>query len=66
MKAGPLTDDLSSLIEKETIGPKIEAKERGRILVNDFNWDKTDASKIWCFGPDFTGANMLVDTAKGV
>lgn len=31
-----------------------------------FQWDKADAQKIWCFGPNVTGANMLVDTAKGV
>merc|ERR1712096_39197 len=42
--------------------PKIRAKT----LVDEFSWDKTDATKIWCFGPDTTGANMFVDVAKGV
>ena len=26
----------------------------------------TDARKIWCFGPDTTGPNVLVDVTKGV
>lgn len=25
-----------------------------------------EAKKIWCFGPDETGPNVLVDTTKGV
>jgi elongation factor 2 len=66
MKASPLGDDLSDLIEKETCGPKAETKERSRILFEDFQWDKSDTLKIWCFGPDTQGPNMLVDTAKGV
>jgi len=66
VKCGPLTDDLSDLIEAEKCGPKTEVKERTRILVDQFEWDKQDATKIWCFGPDTNGPNILVDTAKGV
>jgi len=54
------------MIESEKIGPKTESKERSKVLVDQFEWDKTDSQKIWCFGPDTTGPNMLVDTAKGV
>jgi len=54
------------MIEKEEVGPKSESKERSKILVEQFEWDKTDSTKIWCFGPDTNGPNMLVDTAKGV
>jgi elongation factor 2 len=32
MKARPLTDDLSDLIEAEKVGPKSDPKERGKIL----------------------------------
>merc|ERR1711998_815379 len=35
------------------------------ILVNDFDWDKDASQKIWSFGPDTNGPNMLVDVAKG-
>lgn len=41
-------------------------KERGRILVDDYEWDPNDSKKIWCFGPDTTGPNLLVDTTKQV
>jgi elongation factor 2 len=66
LKGCPLTDELSDLIEDESLGPKAESKERGRRLVEEFEWDKTDATKIWCYGPDNNGPNMVVDTAKGV
>merc|ERR1711966_515688 len=28
--------------------------------------DKTDTTKIWCYGPNADGPNLLVETAKGV
>ena len=66
MKSMPLSNDLSNEIEGETCGPKTETKERNRILVDKYEWDKTDASKIWCYGPDKTGANIIVDGTKAV
>jgi len=66
MKAFPLSDELSDLIEKGDCGPKAETKERSKILVDDFEWEKSDTQKIWCFGPDNNGPNLLVETAKGV
>jgi len=66
VKAMPLQDELSDIIEKEDIGPRSDAKERGKVLVEKFDWDKTDTQKIWCFGPETNGPNMLVDVAKGV
>jgi len=66
MKAAPLTDELSKMIEDEKVGPKDDAKLRKKILVDEFEWDPTDALKIWCFGPDTAGPNLLVDAAKGV
>lgn len=55
-----LTDD----IESEKFGPKVEQKQRTRRLVDDFGWDINDAKKIWFFGPDNMGPNMLVDVTK--
>lgn len=66
MKANPLGDELSKMIEEEKVGPKVDAKERSKILVDQFEWDKTDSTKIWCFGPDTNGPNVMVDVAKGV
>jgi len=66
MKAAPLGDDLSAMIEDEKVGPKSDQKERSKILCEEFEWDKTDSQKIWCFGPDSNGPNVCVDVAKGV
>lgn len=45
---------------------KQEAKDRGRILADKYGWDVTEARKIWCFGPETNGPNVLVDVTKGV
>jgi len=36
------------------------------MLADDFEWDVNEAKKIWCFGPDTSGPNMLVDVTKAV
>jgi len=66
LKGAPLQDELSNMIEKEEVGPRQESKERSKVLVDQFEWDKTDSQKIWCFGPETNGPNILVDVAKGV
>ena len=64
-KAKPLGDDLSLMIENEEIGPKSDSKERSKTLVEKFDWEKDETQKIWCFGPDASGPNMMIDVAKG-
>jgi elongation factor 2 len=66
MDCQSLSNELTDLIEDEKIGPKSEVKARTRTLVEDFEWEKSDAQKIWTFGPDHIGACLLVDTTKGV
>ena len=46
--------------------PRQELKERGRYLADKYNYDITEARKIWCFGPDGTGPNIVCDCTKGV
>jgi elongation factor 2 len=53
-------------IEKGDVGPRDEPKVRGKKLTDEFEWDKNDTLKIWSFGPENVGPNMLVDTTKGV
>ena len=48
------------------VSSKQDGKERARYLADNYDWDKTEASKIWCFGPDGNGPNMVVDCSKGV
>ncbi|KAJ4300291.1 translation elongation factor 2 [Collariella sp. IMI 366227] len=66
MVAEPLDEELAKEIEAGKIGPRDDFKARARILADDFGWDVTDARKIWAFGPDTNGANLLVDQTKAV
>ena len=62
----PLHEDLPDLIESGEIGPALDPKARAKRLVDEFGWEKDDTAKIWCFGPENVGPNMVVDITKGV
>jgi elongation factor 2 len=62
--AEPMSDDLTKEIEAGNLGPRDEAKARVRKLVDKFGWDAVEAKKMWVFGPDNAGPNILVDTTK--
>ncbi|KAL1855138.1 translation elongation factor 2 [Paecilomyces lecythidis] len=64
--AQPMDEEVSKAIESGKISPRDDFKARARVLADDYGWDVTDARKIWCFGPDTTGANLLVDQTKAV
>ena len=64
--SGPLADELPELIENGEISPTQDVKARGKRLCEEFGWEKDDTTKIWCFGPDNIGPNMVVDVTKGV
>ena len=67
MTARPLEEGLPEAIDEGLCGPRDEPKARGRYLAEKFGWDKDiGARKIWCFGPDTTGPNMVIDMTKGV
>lgn len=66
IKAMPLDEELTKAIEAGTVGSRDDFKARARILADEYGWDVTDARKIWCFGPDTTGPNLMVDVTKGV
>jgi len=34
--------------------------------VKEYEWEKNDTLKIWAFGPENMGANMLVDRTAGI
>jgi elongation factor 2 len=62
----PLDEELTIAIESGKVTARDDFKLRARVLADEFSWDVTDARKIWCFGPDTTGPNLLVDVTKGV
>ncbi|XP_063060643.1 elongation factor 2b-like [Engraulis encrasicolus] len=66
MKARPFDDGLAEDIDKGEVTARQELKARARYLAETYEWDVAEARKIWCFGPDGTGPNMVVDVTKGV
>ncbi|KAM9831884.1 elongation factor 2 [Neosynchiropus ocellatus] len=66
MKARPFEDGLAEDIDKGEVSSRQELKARARYLAEKYDWDVGEARKIWCFGPDGTGPNILVDVTKGV
>jgi elongation factor 2 len=66
MKAQPMPDGLAEDIDKGDCSPRDEVKARARYLAEKYEYDVTEARKIWCFGPEGTGPNILVDCTKGV
>jgi elongation factor 2 len=66
MTAEPFPDGLDQDIDDQVISPKQEMKERARMLADKYEFDVTEARKIWCFGPEGSGPNLLIDTTKGV
>ncbi|CAI8503970.1 translation elongation factor 2 [Hanseniaspora opuntiae] len=66
LKAQPLDEECSLAIEDGKINARDDIKARARIMADEYGWDVTDARKIWCFGPDGTGPNVVVDQTKAV
>uniref|UniRef100_A0A6Q2X5P7 Tr-type G domain-containing protein n=1 Tax=Esox lucius TaxID=8010 RepID=A0A6Q2X5P7_ESOLU len=66
MKARPFPDGLAEDIDKGEVSARQELKIRARYLAEKYEWEVTEARKIWCFGPDGTGPNILTDVTKGV
>merc|ERR1712000_577668 len=64
--AEPLDEDLSKAIEGGPAGPKADPKERARLYREKFDWDESAARKIWGWGPETEGANLVVDQTTGV
>lgn len=66
MTAEPLTEGIAEDIDDGKINPRDDFKVRGRYLADKYEWDVGYARKIWAFGPEGTGPNLLVDMTKGV
>eukprot|EP00118_Oscarella_pearsei_P024484 m.306164 g.306164 ORF g.306164 m.306164 type:complete len:841 (+) comp41018_c0_seq1:1394-3916(+) len=66
LKAAPLPDGVAEDIDSGEITPRQDLKLRARYLADTYDFDVTEARKIWCFGPETTGANLLMDCSKGV
>jgi len=66
MRAVPMPDGLAEDIDKGDVNPRDDFKIRARYLADKYEFDVTEARKIWCFGPETNGPNIMVDCTKGV
>merc|ERR1712010_190663 len=65
MRACPMPDGLAEDIDSGEVSAKQDFKIRGRYLADKNEYDITEARKIWCFGPDTMGPNIVIDATKG-
>lgn len=50
----------------EVVNPRADIKIRARHLADKYEWDVNEARKIWCFGPETNGPNIVIDATKGI
>lgn len=65
----PLNEEIQKLFDEETVGPSMDIKERSKILREHpaFGWEEAATpQKIWCFGDDGIGPNVLTERTVGV
>lgn len=66
MTAVNMPDGLPEDIDEGDVTARDDFKLRGRYLADKYDYDVGEARKIWCFGPEGTGPNIVIDASKGV
>merc|ERR1719436_2334540 len=68
LRAVPLNEELCNEIEKanSTVGAKADPKERSKVLKTKYDWTDEEARKLWCYGPETDGANVVIDKTVAV
>merc|ERR1712176_712560 len=66
LTAHKMPDELCNDIEQGKAGPKADPKERVKLYKEKYEFDDNEARKIWCWGPETDGANIVVDVTTGV
>jgi len=64
--AEPMKEELTVDIENGVIKPADDVKLTARVLIDKYEWDQHDARKLWTYGPENCGPNILVDQTKAV
>merc|ERR1719440_673679 len=64
--AEPMDEELCKDMEEGKAGPKADVKDRVKLMKEKYDWDDADARKIWCWGPETDGANVVVDQTVAV
>jgi elongation factor 2 len=66
LKADKMSEELCNDIEDGKLGPKVDPKERTKLYRDKYEFSDNDARKIWAWGPETEGANIMVDVTQGV
>jgi len=66
MTAVNMPEGLAEDIDDGEVTSRQDFKLRGRYLADKYGYDVGEARKIWCFGPEGTGPNIVIDASKGV
>jgi len=66
MTAVNMPEGLPEDIDNGDCTSRDDPKTRGRYLADKYDYDVGEARKIWCFGPEGTGPNIVIDASKGV
>lgn len=66
MKATPMPDGMANGIADKKVDIKADTKKLAKQLVDEYEFDANLARKIWGFGPNGEGPNIVCDATKGV
>lgn len=66
MTAVNMPEGLPEDIDEGEVTSRDDFKTRGRYLADKYDYEVGEARKIWCFGPEGTGPNIVIDASKGV
>ncbi len=65
-KANAMPEGMDKAIEEGDINPRDDFKVRARYMTDNYGFDNDEARKIWAFGPEGSGPNIILDATKGV
>jgi len=66
LKCEPLKEELTVDLENQVIRPNDDSKLIARHLIDKYDWEQADAKKLWSWGPENIGPNLLVDKSTAV
>lgn len=65
----PLSEEIQKLFDDGTVSPEMDVKDRAKILREHpaFGWEEAATpQKIWCFGNDNIGPNIMCERTVGI
>jgi len=67
--AEPVSEEIQKMFDEGTCSPNMDIKDRSKMLRENplFGWEEAATpQKIWCFGNDNIGPNIMVERTTGV